>query len=161
METNKVYLPLCLRRVQGSDLEILYEIQIDPLANAMAVANPRTRDEFFEHWRRVLADPAVVPRTIVMGSRVSGSISCFELDERTYVGYWIARESWGRGIATRALQLFLDEVATRPLWARVAISNAASARVLEKCGFVEHARMMSEETPRFPACEEALMRLDA
>ncbi|MEO1279338.1 MAG: GNAT family N-acetyltransferase [Planctomycetota bacterium] len=150
-----------LHPVQVRDLELLFEIQNDAQANAMAVANPRTREEFFEHWRRVLADPAVVARTIVMGGRVSGSISCFELDERTYVGYWIARESWGRGIATSALQLFLDEVEKRPLWARVAISNVASTRVLEKCGFVEHARMMSEVTPRFPACEESLMRLDA
>src|SRR2546427_11850637 len=51
------------------------------------------------------------------------------------VGYWLGKEYWGRGIATRALSIFLDQVKMRPLYARVAKHNGASIRVLEKCGF--------------------------
>jgi RimJ/RimL family protein N-acetyltransferase len=51
------------------------------------------------------------------------------------VGYWLGREFWGKGIATRALVEFLKVVAERPLYARVAKHNIASFRVLEKCGF--------------------------
>ena len=52
------------------------------------------------------------------------------------VTYWIGREDWGRGIATRALQEFLQLEAARPLYARAASDNAASIRVLTKCGFL-------------------------
>ena len=51
------------------------------------------------------------------------------------VGYWLGRRYWGRGVATKALSAFLDLVTTRPLFAHVARHNAASLRVLEKCGF--------------------------
>jgi RimJ/RimL family protein N-acetyltransferase len=39
------------------------------------------------------------------------------------------------GIGTRALQMFLDLEATRPLYGRVAYDNYGSQRLLEKCGF--------------------------
>ena len=51
------------------------------------------------------------------------------------MGYWIGREFWGRGVATRALWAFLHEVEERPIYAGVAETNIASIRVLEKCGF--------------------------
>jgi len=41
----------------------------------------------------------------------------------------------GRGIATEALSAFLRLEQTRPLHAGVATHNAASIRVLQKCGF--------------------------
>jgi len=52
------------------------------------------------------------------------------------VGYWIGREFWGKGIATRALSQFLEIEKTRPLCAYVAKHNVGSRRVLEKCGFI-------------------------
>jgi RimJ/RimL family protein N-acetyltransferase len=52
------------------------------------------------------------------------------------VSYWLGKEYWGKGIATEALGLFLGIIEERPLYARAAKDNAASIRVLEKCGFV-------------------------
>ncbi len=51
------------------------------------------------------------------------------------VGYWIGKEYWGKGSATKALAEFLSYVKIRPLYAHVAKHNAASLRVLQKCGF--------------------------
>jgi RimJ/RimL family protein N-acetyltransferase len=51
------------------------------------------------------------------------------------IGYWIDRAYWGRGVATAALSTFLRLEQTRPLYAGVAKHNAASLRVLQKCGF--------------------------
>jgi hypothetical protein len=51
------------------------------------------------------------------------------------VSYWIAREFWGQGVATRALAALLRIVMARPIYARVAKDNVGSLRVLEKCGF--------------------------
>jgi RimJ/RimL family protein N-acetyltransferase len=89
-----------------------------------------------------------------------GYITCFALDHKHWIGYWIARQHWGRGIATRALQQLLGEVGVRPLHARAARSNAASIRVLERCGFEVTGYHMAPADDRFPACEEAVLRLD-
>jgi RimJ/RimL family protein N-acetyltransferase len=88
-----------------------------------------------------------------------GSISCFKMDNLDAVGYWIGRSFWGRGIATRALELLLAVVAIRPLHARVATSNGASLRVLQKCGFVVGRIQVSPADDRFPECEEAVLVL--
>ena len=90
---------------------------------------------------------------------VVGDINCFKLDGQDAVGYWIAREHWGKGIATRALGLFLEQIATRPLYARVARSNGASLRVLEHCCFVVTGYQLTPASDRFPECEEAFLVL--
>lgn len=93
--------------------------------------------------------------------RVVGHIASFDLEGHREVTYWIGREDWGRGIATRALHEFLQLEVTRPLYARAASDNAASIRVLTKCGFLivdegrEFAHGRNEET------DEVLLRLDA
>jgi RimJ/RimL family protein N-acetyltransferase len=67
---------------------------------------------------------------------VAGSVSTYEDAGRREVTYWIGKEYWGKGIATRALAAYLEQVVTmRPLYARAAKDNTASLRVLEKCGF--------------------------
>lgn len=80
-------------------------------------------------------DPTVSKQTIAADSIVAGNVLCFRRGGRDLIGYWIGREYWGQGIATRALALFLDHVTTRPLFALVATHNVGSAKVLMKCGF--------------------------
>ena len=87
------------------------------------------------HWTGLLGDDSLVKRAVVVDGQVAGNIGSWEQDGRVEIGYWIGREFWGKGIATRALGAFLGEVPTRPLWAHVAAHNVASIRVLEKCGF--------------------------
>jgi ribosomal-protein-alanine N-acetyltransferase len=59
------------------------------------------------------------------------------------LGYWIAPELWGNGYATKLLQLALplarDARPGLPLVATVHRHNVASARVLERAGFVVDA----------------------
>ena len=57
------------------------------------------------------------------------------------VGYWLGRAFWARGIATAALRLltahaFRADPELRRLWAVPFVTNVASARVLEKAGYV-------------------------
>jgi [ribosomal protein S5]-alanine N-acetyltransferase len=63
------------------------------------------------------------------------------------IGYWLGRKHWGRGIATDALRtltehLFREENLLR-LFAVPFADNAASARVLEKAGYVCEGRLRS------------------
>jgi RimJ/RimL family protein N-acetyltransferase len=125
-----------LRDVVESDLDAFYEQQREPEATRMALFPARDRPAFDAHWQRVLADETVTKKTIVHEGEVAGNAGCWPQDGRRYVGYWLGREFWGKGLATRALAELVDEVKDRPLHAWVAKSNVGSIRVLEKCGFV-------------------------
>lgn len=125
-----------LREVSDEDLPIFYEHQLDPVAVAMADFPSRDRDAFFAHWAKIRTNPKGIHRTIEADGVVAGNVVSWEGEEGRLVGYWIAREQWGRGIATAALRALLDEVTERPLHAFVATDNVGSIRVLEKCGFV-------------------------
>jgi len=144
-----------LRNVEAADLPALCEHQLDPEANRMAVANPRDADAFHTHWTKIINDPSVVAKAVLADGSMVGYVSCFKIEDKKFVGYWIARAHWGRGIAFRAMALLLEQVSTRPLHARIARTNAASLRVLEKCGFQITGYEQTPATERYPACEEA------
>ncbi len=110
-----------LRPVTPADLPELFCFQSDPDGARMAAVIPRDSQTFFSHWERALADSSIVARAITLDSVLVGQISCFSMDGLDSVGYWIARDYWSRGIATRALALFLREVRKRPLHARAAM----------------------------------------
>ena len=127
---------ILLRDVIQSDLPIFFEQQLDPVANQMAAFPARDREAFMAHWIRILADESNILKTILYDAQVAGNIVSWEQSGAREVGYWLGREYWGKGIATRALAAFLEQVTTRPLYAYVAKHNLASIRVLEKCGFI-------------------------
>ncbi len=134
----------------------MFVLQGDPDSSEMAAVNPRTRADFDAHWAGSLSDPGVVPRAILADGEFAGWIGCFKSGGDDAVGYWIARDHWGRGIATRALALILQEVSIRPMHAQVAMHNGASKRVLERNGFVLEGTRHSAGDARYRACEEAL-----
>lgn len=125
-----------LRPVEAADLPIFLAHQDDPIAAAMAVFPTRAPDAFYAHWAEILADPTCLAWTITADGVVVGDIVSWVEDGRHEVGYWIDRQTWGRGYATAALRLLLDIVPDRPLHARAADHNIGSQRVLEHCGFV-------------------------
>ncbi|HEY3545634.1 MAG TPA: GNAT family N-acetyltransferase [Propionicimonas sp.] len=126
-----------LREVGDDDLGILYENQADPESGAMAGVGARDWEGFVAHQAQVTADPEALQRVIVLeDGAVAGDVAAWRADGGVReVGYRIGRRYWGRGIATAALVAFLAEFGERPLYAHVLKSNAASIRVLEKCGF--------------------------
>ena len=124
-----------LRDVKESDLSIFYEQQLDPEAIAMAAFPARDKESFMAHWAKIIADKSVILKTIIFEGQVAGNIVSWEQDGEREVGYWVGKEFWGKGIATKALAEFLHQVKTRPLVAHVAKHNIGSRRVLEKCGF--------------------------
>ncbi len=87
------------------------------------------------HWARIMADDSNILQTILEGDQVAGNIVSWKHVGKREVGYWLGREFWSKGIATQALTLLLQQVATRPLYAHVVKHNRASNRVLQKCGF--------------------------
>lgn len=125
-----------LREVRESDLPVFLEHQLDPIAHRMAGFTPRAEEAFMAHWRdNILGDPSVTGRTVLVDGQPVGYVVCFDRDGKREVGYWIGRAHWGKGIASRALRSFLPLEPARPVHAIVSAGNAASMRVLEKCGF--------------------------
>jgi len=59
------------------------------------------------------------------------------------IGYWLSASCWGRGIATDAVRTFVPVVFMETdlirIQAGIFADNPASARVLEKSGFVREA----------------------
>jgi RimJ/RimL family protein N-acetyltransferase len=149
-----------LRDVVEADLPIFFEHQRDPDATRMAAFPARDWGAFRAHWTaKILGDAAVAKKTILFDGQVAGNVVSFERAGTPLVGYWIGKEFWGKGIATRALSLFLETVRTRPLFAHVAKQNAGSIRVLEKCGF----RLAAEQPPGpgDDGIEEVVMEIGA
>ena len=124
-----------LRNIEPNDLPIFYEQQLDADATRMAAFPARDRAAFDAHWAKILGNPALVKQTILVDGQVAGNIGSWPQDGVRLVGYWIGKEHWGKGVATRALAAFLHLVTERPLYAHVAKHNVGSIRVLEKCGF--------------------------
>ena len=80
-------------------------------------------------FERTAANPVLVG-SCGLGRRPSGAVE---------LGYWIAREHWGRGFATEAgtaLLAIAEALALPRLEASFFIDNPASGRVLEKLGFL-------------------------
>jgi len=148
---------MILREVTEEDLPIFFEHQRDAVALRMAAFPSRERDAFLTHWRTKVLRSENVTRTIDVDGLVVGYIGSWEQDGKRLVAYWIGREHWGKGIASRALSEFLVLVAIRPLHAWVAAHNVGSIRVLEKCGFRAVAQ---EDPPHADGVAEVLMRLD-
>jgi RimJ/RimL family protein N-acetyltransferase len=148
--------------VTEDDLPILFEHQRDPEAFRMAALKPRDWDAYIEHWGKILDDETLIAYAILLNGTVAGNIVSFGRGGVREVGYWIGKTFWGQGIATAALNEFLRLDEVRPLHATVAKGNAASVRVLEKCGFTVTGHRTAPADDRWDEeVEEVLMKLEA
>ena len=63
----------------------------------------------------------------------------FGNDDGPEIGYWLGVDHWGNGFATEAVRAVIDyafeEHVIDELFAGARVTNPASRRVLEKCGF--------------------------
>ncbi|MGN6326906.1 GNAT family N-acetyltransferase [Pseudolysinimonas sp.] len=125
-----------LRDLRPEDSEPLFALEADPRVAAMAAFGaPRTRETWPAHWALITTVPENRTWIVEADGAFAGMVCCYPMDGVLQIGYSVAPERWGRGIATAAVRALLAEVAERPLGGRVAEDNAASRRVLEKAGF--------------------------
>jgi len=137
---------LRLRDVLDTDLPTFFEDQSDPEATAMAAFPPRNAHDFLYHWTHyILPMDSVIKQTITIDGLAAGNIVCWEESGKKFVGYWISKKYWGKGVASQALRAFLTKIDSRPIYAHVAKHNRASIRVLEKCGFSPSGQTIPEE----------------
>jgi len=99
-------------------------------------------------------------QTILADNVIAGSIAKFILEGDAEITYWLGRQFWGQGIATRALKDFLAIETARPIFGRVAFDNLGSQKVLEKCGFVRIGADKGFANARQAEVEEYIYKLD-
>jgi [ribosomal protein S5]-alanine N-acetyltransferase len=136
-------------RDDPADVAALVAAWHDPL---VAAHNPVPRDVSPEAARRWIAgdaerrarglalDLVIAP---VAGEVVWGEVGLRGVDEvtgRAEVGWWLAPDARGRGVAAAALDLLATWALGAPLglrqvWARIDPANQASAQVAEAAGF--------------------------
>ncbi len=91
------------------------------------------------------------------GARIIGCGGLNQQGSDAELGYWIARDYWGRGFATEAARAILRLAAAlghKQIVASHFADNAASGRVLEKAGFV----LTGSQSMRFSAGRQGAER---
>ena len=154
---------IALRPIADADLDALFDQMRDPESVWMAAFtsdDPDDRSAFDAHMATVRFAPDTTTRAVTCDGELVGTVAAFVVDGETEVTYWIDRAAWGRGIASRALELLLDLVPSRPLHARAASDNVASLRVLQKAGFEVVGTEDSFAAARKGQIEETILRKD-
>lgn len=152
-----------LRPVTDADFDALFELESDVQGADMIAFLPREpgdRDAFTTHWTRITSDPALITRVIESDGAFAGYAVSFVIDGERQIGYWVARELWGRGIASAALRALVTEIDERPLWGSTAFDNVGSQRVLQNAGFVFDRMERSHAPRRGIEIDENVYRLD-
>jgi len=153
---------VALRPVEDADLDALFEQMRDRESVQMAAftaKDPSDRGAFDAHMSRIRTSPDTTLRAVTRDGRLVGSIGSFVIDGDTELTYWIDRSVWGQGVASRALALYLDTIAVRPLHARAASDNLGSLTVLRKAGFTVIGTEVSYAPARNADIEETILRL--
>jgi RimJ/RimL family protein N-acetyltransferase len=129
-----------LTKTVTGDLPTLFQFQLDKEGSYLAAFMPKNADDkeaYLKKYTSFLSNPTINMVTIKMNNEIVGSLSKFVMEDKAEITYWIDRKFWGQGIASTALQQFLETEQTRPIYGRVAFDNYGSQKVLEKCGFVK------------------------
>lgn len=153
-----------LRPAVEADIPVHFAQQRNREVAQMIGFGPEDPDDwqgFESKWRRILANPDIWIRTVLWENEVAGHVVSFvSASEFREVGYLIAREHWGKGIASAAMRAFLMEFPQRPLHGCTASDNAGSIALLTKCGFTHVSSRMVYARFRRCEIEQLVFRLE-
>ncbi|HXQ84933.1 MAG TPA: GNAT family N-acetyltransferase [Xanthobacteraceae bacterium] len=112
------------RRVAENTARIPYPYSVDDAEQFIAAVNGQCGEAIF---------------VITLDSEVIGACGVEPRAGAAEIGYWLGAPFWGCGYATEAVRAVIDhafgDFGHKALQAGARVSNPASRRVLEKCGF--------------------------
>ncbi len=156
-------MTVTLRALHDDDLDDLFRWESDLTGARMAAftrADPADRAAFDAHYQQVRSDAGNTILAIKEDGVLAGMIASFTVEGDRELTYWIDPQRWGRGIASAALQIFIQHETQRPLFARVAARNLGSSKVLSRNGFVKIGEETSWAAGRGEDVLEHIYRLD-
>jgi RimJ/RimL family protein N-acetyltransferase len=139
---------ITLRHPREDDAEVLHRECQDPeIARWTGVPTPYELHHAHDYIARCAQERAAGRTESFLAvdaeDRVLGSFSVMELDKPAYgeIGYWVARDARGRGVASRGVTLLRDWSASvlglELIELLIDERNAASRRVAEATGFLD------------------------
>jgi len=135
---------ISLRAPRATDVDRIAGAAQDPETQRWALALPRPyrREhavQFIEHSTAEAA--AGTGYSFVAADDEDQVIAAMRVGADGEIGYWVAPDARGRGVATRAVTLLRDfaheRLGLERLVMQIHPDNAASCRVAEKVGFVD------------------------
>lgn len=155
---------LSLTQTIEGHLPIFFQNQTDPEANLMAAftaKDPNDKEAYITKWTKHLNNDAITMRSIQLDQAIIGTVCTYPMNDELHITYWINKTYWGKGIATKALQLFLKECTIRPIHASTAFDNHRSMQVLLKNGFQRTGSGQYFANARNKEIEEIFFRLSS
>lgn len=133
---------LTLRRPTLADVRTIARLANDRRVaeNTRRLPHPYSQDDAADFIR---ATAELGSETVFLIEHDSGPVGMVGIDCATAghaeLGYWLGVEHWGQGFATEAargaIDFFFEEFEDEHLYAGARVTNPASRKVLEKCGF--------------------------
>ncbi|QDP20187.1 GNAT family N-acetyltransferase [Sphingomonas xanthus] len=155
---------LLLRRARMDDLADVHAVMSDPEVMRYWSTAPHREIDQTERWLRSMvdADPAGSDDFLIeRGGRVIGKLGCWQLPE---IGFQLARDQWGQGLASEAMAVFIARRrsigASSRLTADVDPRNLASLELLRRHGFVETGRVAGTWQIGDELCDSVYLALD-
>lgn len=149
-----------LRSIEEADADELYalvEANRAHLSPWMPWAARQTREgtlEFIRTARRQLEAGEGFQLALAVDERLAGVFGYHDLDRenlRVAIGYWLAAEAQGSGLATEAVRALVDHAFAdwrlHRVEIRAAVGNARSIAICDRLGFVEEGIL--REAQRF------------
>lgn len=133
---------ISIRKLTPYDFNAIRPIYSDPGVTYPAAFAPIEDDMLLARALLVLMkmEQDVIEQDGVLVGMIDHTEEQYEPGERAVsIGYMIAREYWGKGICTQAVRLYTQQLFAQgydSIYADCFLDNPASARVLEKAGFV-------------------------
>jgi len=153
---------LLLRRATMADTAAMHAIMSDPVAMRYWSTPPHVELGETERWMASMVEmePATSDDFIVtLNGALIGKLGAWQLPE---VGFLIDPAHWERGLATEAMRAFIDRrraLGSTELTTDVDPRNAASLRLMERCGFVETHRATGTWQVGDELCDSVYLRL--
>jgi RimJ/RimL family protein N-acetyltransferase len=132
---------LKLRAPRRDDVKAIVRLANDRRVaeNTARVPHPYTADDAEQFVAAVNRQSGEATFMIVLDGEAIGACGAEAREGGAEIGYWLGRHYWGRGYATEAVRAVIDhafgDLGHDVLQAGARVSNPASRRVLEKCGF--------------------------
>lgn len=154
---------LLLRRARLSDAIAMHAILSDPIAMRYWSTPPHGELAQTERWMASMVEPdsaASDDFIVTLEGAVIGKLGAWKLPE---VGFLVARNCWGRGYGVEAMAAFIERrraLCSTELTADVDPRNAASLKLLARCGFVETHRAEGTWQVGDELCDSVYLRLE-
>lgn len=149
---------LILRRITNDDANEIFELRSNP-ETMKYIPRPlvKTTEDALEHVAMI--EEKIVTNvginwgiTLKGNSKVLGIIGYYRIQPENYraeIGYMLLPDFHGKGIISEALKRLIaygfDDLKLHSIEAVIDPENAASEKVLQKCGFVKEAHLKEAE----------------